>query len=68
MSKSKEKESGRIVLTQTRSLIGRDTRFQATLRALGLGRIGKSCEHVLSPAVVGMIRKVETVIEVSNIH
>ncbi len=68
MAKSKVTNSKRVVVTQTRSPIGRDKRFKSTLQALGLGKIGKSCEHVLSPAVVGMIRRVEAVVEIAQIH
>jgi ribosomal protein L30 len=41
-------------LTQVRSSIGESPRHRGTLRALGLGRIGKSSEQdVDSPAIAG---------------
>ena len=45
-------------LTQVRSQIGQSQRHRGTLRALGLGRIGKTVEHDDTPAIAGMLRKV----------
>jgi len=45
-------------VTQVRSSIGQNARNRGTLRALGLGRIGKSAEHKDGPALEGMLRKV----------
>ena len=36
-------------ITQVRSSIGQSERHRGTLRALGLGRIGRSAEHQESP-------------------
>ena len=51
-------------LTQVRSSIGQSPRHRGTLRALGLGRIGKTAEHDESPVVAGMLRKVRHLVEV----
>jgi large subunit ribosomal protein L30 len=45
-------------ITQTRSTIGQSTRHERTLRALGLGRIGRTVEHEDSPQLRGMLRQV----------
>lgn len=47
-------------ITQVRSAIGQTQRHRGTLRALGLGRIGRSAERVESPQVAGMLRRSAT--------
>ena len=39
----------KLKLTQVRSAIGQTQRHRGTLRALGLGRIGKTAEHDDNP-------------------
>jgi large subunit ribosomal protein L30 len=56
----------RIKLTQVRSAIGESPRHRGTLRALGLGRIGKTAEHDDSPVVAGMLRKVRHLVKVDD--
>ena len=51
-------------ITQTRSAIGQSERHRGTLRALGLGRIGRSAEHQESPQLAGMLRKVRHLVTV----
>jgi large subunit ribosomal protein L30 len=53
-------------VTQVRSQIGHSERHRGTLRALGLGRIGRSAEHEESPAVAGMLRKVRHLVRVED--
>jgi large subunit ribosomal protein L30 len=53
-------------ITQTRSLIGETERHRGTLRALGLGRIGKSTEREDSPETLGMLRKVRHLVKVED--
>jgi len=57
---------GKILVKQVRSEIGRSAEFRLALRALGLGKIGKQREFTMSPAIAGMLRRVENVIEVSK--
>jgi large subunit ribosomal protein L30 len=54
-----------VKISQVRSSIGRPKDQKDTLVALGLGRIGKSKELVLNPALQGMINKVAHLITVS---
>jgi large subunit ribosomal protein L30 len=57
----------KLKLRQTRSSIGQSQRHRGTLRALGLGKIGKTAEQEDTPAVAGMIRKVRHLVEVEEI-
>ena len=56
----------KIRITQIRSAIGQSQRHRGTLRALGLGKIGKTVEHDESPVIAGMLRKVRHLVEVDN--
>jgi large subunit ribosomal protein L30 len=56
----------RVKVTQVRSAIGQSKRHRGTLRALGLGRIGRSAEHEESPVLAGMLRKVRHLVEVEE--
>jgi large subunit ribosomal protein L30 len=56
----------KVKITQTRSQIGQSQRHRGTLRALGLGRIGRSVEHEESPSLAGMLRKVRHLVKVED--
>jgi large subunit ribosomal protein L30 len=56
----------KLKITQVRSQIGQSQRHRGTLRALGLGRIGKSSEHEESPVLAGMLRKVRHLVKVED--
>ena len=56
----------KLKLTQVRSEIGQSQRHRGTLRALGLGRIGKSNEIEESPVLAGMLRKVRHLVKVEE--
>ena len=56
----------KLKLTQVRSGIGQSQRHRGTLRALGLGRIGKTAEHDEGPVLAGMLRKVRHLVKVDN--
>jgi large subunit ribosomal protein L30 len=53
-------------VTQTRSGIGQSQRHRGTLRALGLGKIGRSAEHANSPQLAGMLRRVRHLVRVED--
>ena len=53
-------------ITQTRSQIGQSQRHRGTLRALGLGKIGRTAEHAESPQLAGMLRKVRHLVEIDD--
>jgi large subunit ribosomal protein L30 len=56
----------KLKLTQVRSTIGQSQRHRGTLRALGLGRIGKTSEQEAGPVVDGMLRKVRHLVKVED--
>ena len=53
-------------ITQVRSQIGQSERHRGTLRALGLGKIGRTVEQEDSPALAGMLRKVRHLVRVEG--
>jgi large subunit ribosomal protein L30 len=57
----------KIRVTQTRSQIGQSEKHRGTLRALGLGKIGRSAEHQESPQLAGMLRKVRHLVKVEDV-
>ena len=56
----------KVRITQVRSQIGQNHRNRGTLRALGLGKIGRSVEHDTSPVLAGMLRKVRHLVKVEE--
>ena len=56
----------KVRLRQVRSAIGQTQRHRGTLRALGLGKIGRTAEHAESPQLAGMLRKVRHLVEVEK--
>ncbi|MBY6065053.1 50S ribosomal protein L30 [Pseudidiomarina sediminum] len=55
-----------IKVTQTRSSIGRLPKHKATLRGLGLRRIGHTVELEDTPAVRGMVNQVIYMVKVED--
>jgi large subunit ribosomal protein L30 len=53
-------------ITQIRSQIGETRKHRGTLRALGLGRIGRTAEHEETPETLGMLRKVRHLVKVEE--
>jgi large subunit ribosomal protein L30 len=53
-------------ITQIRSQIGQSERHRGTLRALGLGKIGRTVERPESPELAGMLRKVRHLVRVED--
>jgi large subunit ribosomal protein L30 len=53
-------------VTQVRSGIGRSARHLGTLRALGLGKIGRSAVHEDSPQLRGMLRHVRHLVRIDG--
>jgi large subunit ribosomal protein L30 len=54
----------KVRITQVRSVVGQSHRHRGTLRALGLGRIGRVAEHAESPQLEGMLRHVRHLVSV----
>ncbi|MBX7138426.1 MAG: 50S ribosomal protein L30 [Oligoflexia bacterium] len=61
------KQGGKIRLTQVKSLTGREKRVRASIAALGLGRIGRSREFNLTPALQGMIDSVKYLVRIEQL-
>jgi large subunit ribosomal protein L30 len=57
----------KVRVTQVKSRIGQSERHRGTLRALGLGRIGRSAEHEESPVLAGMLRTVRHLVKVEDV-
>jgi large subunit ribosomal protein L30 len=56
----------KVRVTQVRSQIGHSERHRGTLRALGLGKIGRTAEHEDGPVFAGMLRKVRHLVKVEE--
>ena len=56
----------KVRITQVRSQIGHSEKHRGTLRALGLGKIGRTVEHDESDVLAGMLRKVRHLVKVEN--
>ena len=54
-----------VKVTQVRSATGQTKAHEGTLRALGLGRIGRSAEHKTSPTLDGQLRHVAHLVRVT---
>jgi len=57
----------KIKVTKIKSTIEKDERVKRTMQALGLGKVGSTNELENSPAVAGMVRKVQHLIKVENL-
>jgi large subunit ribosomal protein L30 len=55
-----------ITITQIKSIIDRPENQKLTIKALGLGKINKSVSVEDTPQILGMIQKVQHLIEVKN--
>mgnify|MGYP006274395603 CR=1 FL=1 len=57
----------KVRITQVKSSIDRTKRQKATLHALGLRKVNHSVEKELSPAVEGMIAKINHLISIERV-
>ena len=57
----------KIRVTKIKSVIEKDERQKRTIRALGLNKISSSNEMENTPAVAGMIRKVQHLVKVEQL-
>ncbi|HEY0318604.1 MAG TPA: 50S ribosomal protein L30 [Solirubrobacterales bacterium] len=55
-----------VKIEQVRSANGTDPKQKATLKALGLGRIGKAVECKDSPQLQGQLRVISHLVEVKS--
>lgn len=57
----------KVKVTLVRSMIGRKDDQIATVKALGLKKIGSVVEHEVTPQIRGMIEKVKFMLKVEEI-
>ncbi|MCH4072419.1 50S ribosomal protein L30 [Pseudoramibacter sp.] len=53
-------------ITLKKSLIGRNPRQRATVKALGLRKIGQTVTHDDTPQIRGMIHKIDFMLDVEE--
>jgi large subunit ribosomal protein L30 len=63
---SNDTRAGTLAVRQVKSGIGFDEKQKATLRALGLGRLGRVRRHPDNPAIRGMIDAVRHLVVVEH--
>ena len=56
----------KIKVTQIKSTIKRPQNQKLTIEALGLGRINKTVEVEATPQILGMVRKVSHLVQVTD--
>lgn len=56
----------KVKITQVRSTIGRPEVQKRTIAALGLGKMNRTVEKELNPAMQGMINKVKHLLIIEN--
>ena len=56
----------KIKVKQVRSVIGRPKRQKLTIKALGLRKINHVVEHEATPQIMGMIKKVEHLVTITE--
>ncbi|RVU01691.1 50S ribosomal protein L30 [Mucilaginibacter limnophilus] len=57
----------KIRITQIKSVIDRNERQKKTIEALGLKKINHSVEVEATPAIIGMVRKVNHLVAIESI-
>ncbi len=57
----------KIKITQIKSVIDRSERQKKTMQALGLNKISQFVEVEATPAIIGMVRKVNHLVAVEGI-
>ena len=57
----------KVKITQVKSTIDRPKNQKLTIQALGLGKINRSVEVENTPAIAGMIRKVNHLVTVTEL-
>lgn len=64
----KKQTPERVRITYVKSAIGYPKDQKATLKALGLHRLGQTVEHEASPAILGMVAKVQHLVAVEKVE
>ncbi len=59
--------SGKLKITQIRSIIGRPEKHRRIIRALGLKRMHMIVEHKANSAIIGMTKKISHLVKVEEV-
>lgn len=65
MAKQKKSEK-KVRIRQVRSIIGGTERQRNVLKSLGLRKMNHEVVHIATPAILGMIRKIPHLLEVTE--
>lgn len=57
----------KVKVTLTKSLIGRKPDQKATVKALGLNKLGSTVEHDVTPQIRGMINKIDFMVKIEEV-
>ncbi len=57
-------DNKKIKITLVKSPIGYDKRQKAIVKALGLGKLNSTVEHLDSPTIMGMVFKISHLVKV----
>ena len=57
----------KVEITQVKSTISQTSRQKKTISALGLGKINRTVEKMLTPQIRGMINKINHLVEVKEL-
>ena len=57
----------KVKITQVRSIIDRPKRQKDTMQALGLRKMHQTVTHVATPQILGMINKINHLVEVEHL-
>ena len=68
MPKKSKETTRKIRVTLVRSAIGFSKKHKGTVKALGLNRLNKSVVHDETPAIKGMLYKVNHLVEIEQVE
>lgn len=57
----------KVAITQVKSTISQTSRQKKTILALGLGKINRTVEKILTPQIRGMINKINHLVEIKEL-
>ena len=57
----------KVAITQVKSTISQTSRQKKTILALGLGKLNRTVEKILTPQIRGMINKINHLVEVKEL-
>ena len=57
----------KVSITQVKSTISQTSRQKKTILALGLGKINRTVEKILTPQIRGMINKINHLVQVKEL-